>query len=212
MKNEIYKELERRIVKGIYQPGEFIREADLAAEFNVSRTPIREVLQDLQRQRLITLYRYQCAQVTFMILEFYYQAIAVKEELEEMALRLAAEKIQPAEIVELRKIEKQCEMIQSDKTSPTYFEDMLTIDTEFHRIIRKAGRNEVLSGLVEDLQIHIERYYFYTRDVAEPTLDGFTEQFRAIIDALEKHDGVEALAALRRHMHGFYEIVEGYYK
>ena len=90
MREDIYSALRKRIIRGEYEQGEIIREADVAQEFQVSRTPVREVFQNLQGDKLITLLPYRGAQVTFIELEFFFQTAAVKQNLEEMATRLAA--------------------------------------------------------------------------------------------------------------------------
>ena len=211
MREDIYNILRRRIIRGDYEQGEVIREVDLAKEFNVSRTPIREVFQNLQRDKLISLLPHRGAQVTFIEFDFFFQVVAVKTELELMAIRVAAKRINEKELEQLRAIEREASGLDMEENADKNFEKMLELDTEFHRTVRKAAKNSVLSDAVENLQAHVNRYYFYTRYTAAKTLNHFSVDFHSMIEALAKHDPQEAEETLRTHMGSYYQLIQKIY-
>src|SRR4051812_47408185 len=55
IKDVIYQELRERIVFGGFSPGDRLVEADLAAQFGVSKTPVREALLTLEAEGLVVL-------------------------------------------------------------------------------------------------------------------------------------------------------------
>lgn len=207
MREDIYSILRRRIIRGEYEQGEIIREADVAQEFQVSRTPVREVFQNLQSDKLITLLPFRGAQVTFIELEFFFQTAAVKQTLEIMATRLAARWATKNDIQQMRKDASAILGCNPERD----FEKYLETDTHFHRIVRQASRNGVLVGTLEQLQAHIERYYYYSRHIASKTIGDFYAEYTAIIDAIENHDQDAAGQAVAKHLDNYYEIVQESY-
>lgn len=207
MREDIYSALRRKIIRGEYEQGEIIREADVAQEFQVSRTPVREVFQNLQNDKLITLLPYRGAQVTFIELEFFFQTAAVKQSLEEMATRLAARWATENDIRRMREIADTILKCDPQKN----FEKYLETDTQFHRTVRQASRNGVLVGTLEQLQAHIDRYYYYSKHMASKTMGDFYSEYTAIIDAIEQHDSEAAGKAVMAHLGNYYEIIQASY-
>ena len=207
MREDIYSALRRRIIRGEYEQGEIIREADVAQEFQVSRTPVREVFQNLQGDKLITLLPYRGAQVTFIELEFFFQTAAVKQNLEEMATRLAARWATENDVRRMREIADTILKCDPEKN----FEKYLEADTQFHRTVRQASRNGVLVGTLEQLQAHIDRYYYYSKHMASKTMGDFHREYMDIIDAIERHDSDAAGRAVMEHLGNYYEIIQASY-
>jgi len=207
MREDIYSALRRKIIRGEYEQGEIIREADVAQEFQVSRTPVREVFQNLQNDKLITLLPYRGAQVTFIELEFFFQTAAVKQNLEEMATRLAARWATESDVRRMREIANT--ILKCDPAKN--FEKYLETDTQFHRTVRQASRNGVLVGTLEQLQAHIDRYYYYSKHMAAKTMGDFYSEYTAIIDAIERHDPEAAGKAVMEHLGNYYEIIQASY-
>lgn len=203
MNTQMYETLKKRIVKGFYEPGVLLREADLAEEFNASRTPVREVLQALERDRLINLLPYRGAQVSFINLDLLMQAMAVKINLEEMAARLAANNIRDKDIAKLEEIAHQIKNLDPVE----HFDKYLELDTKFHQIVREASGNEVICEYLYMLQNHVERYYYYSRDAAISSMGGFNEEFTDIIESLKNHDPDAAGKAVKAHMDTFYDVI-----
>lgn len=210
MKKDIHSMLRKRIIRGEYEQGEIIREADVAKEFQVSRTPVREVFQHLQNEKLIILLPYRGAQVTFIELEFFFQTVAVKRTLEEMATRLAARWATESDIRQMREITDRLREYNPEKNLES-FEMFLELDTQFHRTVWQASRNGLLVDLLEQMQIHIERYYYYSRHTAAGTMGGFYDDFSAIIQAITQHDPDAASAAVLTHLDGYYEVIHRTY-
>jgi len=207
MREDIYTALRRRIIRGEYDQGEIIRESDVAQEFQVSRTPVREVFQNLQNDKLITLLPYRGAQVTFIELEFFFQTASVKQNLEEMATRLAARWATENDVRRMREIANKV----LDCNPQENFEKYLETDTQFHRTVRQASRNGVLVGTLEQLQAHIDRYYYYSRHAAAKTMGDFYREYTEIIDAIAAHDQEAASKAVSAHLGNYYELVQASY-
>lgn len=204
MREDIYKALRARIITGDYRPGELIRECDIAEEFDVSRTPVREVFQNLQYDRLITLIPHRGAQVTYLELDFFMQLVVVKRDLEGLSAKLAARWATPEDVQALMDIAERFQGYQLPQDHLKVLED----DAEFHRAVRRAGRNTLLEGMMGQLEVHMDRFYFFTDYMTPTMLQDFISDFNKIIAALKEHDGEAASQAAMTHLDKYYEIIK----
>lgn len=99
--DEVAEALRERIYAGDYAPGAILRQEHIAAEFGISRTPLREALRVLERDGLVihlrSGVRVASADLTRLI-----DAYAVREVLDGVAARFAAERASDADIAKLR--------------------------------------------------------------------------------------------------------------
>ncbi len=86
IKDLIYQELRERIAFGGFAPGDRLIEADLAARFGVSKTPVREALLTLEAEGLVVLRPHRGAEVTRLSVEEWRNLIFMRDVLEIGAL------------------------------------------------------------------------------------------------------------------------------
>ncbi len=204
MREDIYDVLKSRIVEGFYRPGELIRESDVAQEFQVSRTPVREIFQNLQRDRLITLIPNRGAQVTYLELDFFMELVVVKRAMESLSVRLACRWATAADVKALREIVERCKGYQL----PDDYLKVLEDDAQFHRSVCRAGRNRLLGDLMRELEVHMDRFYFFTEYITQEMLQEFIRDFEVIIQAIEERDGDRASRAAEAHLDQYYDIIK----
>ena len=98
----VTEQLEAAIIGGELAPGERLREQVLATEYGISRGPLREAIRRLEGRRLLE----RKANIGVRVVELspgrLAELLSVREALEGMACRLAAERISPAELKQLR--------------------------------------------------------------------------------------------------------------
>lgn len=204
MREDIYDALKSRIIEGAYRPGELIREIDVAQEFHVSRTPVREIFQNLQRDRLITLIPNRGAQVTYLELDFFMELVVVKRAMESLSARLACRWATEADIKGLREIVERCKGYRL----PDDYLKVLEDDAQFHRSVCRAGRNRLLWDLMRELEVHMDRFYFFTEYITQDMLQAFIHDFETIIRAIEERDGDAASRAAEAHLDQYYDIIK----
>ena len=100
-KNIIYQTVCEWIITGVLQPGEKILDSELARHFNVSRTPVREAIQILERQKLIHVVPGRATVVAELDLADSEKCYRTLAELQGLAAELAAEQITEEELTEL---------------------------------------------------------------------------------------------------------------
>ncbi len=177
---------------GVFKPGDRLVESDLAERFNVSRTPIREALQRLETQSLLTRDGRSLIVSSLdhnQLAELY----VVRAELEGLAANLAARHATPEEVRVLR------DMVTDDRRLVEDPNAMARANRRFHKQIHLASHNRFL---VQQLDlVHRSMALMATTSLAavgRPE-DALTEH-DAIVTAIENGDGSAAGEALRAHI------------
>lgn len=182
-----YAVLREAIVEGALQPGYRLRADDLAKDLGVSKTPVREALRKLEAEGLISAEPRSGLVVSSLsgtqLLEIYY----IREALEGMAARLAAETANPLEISILRNAVEDLKRA----TTTGDKERVRELTTQFWRKIYEASRNERLFRLLLDLQQQARRFGKSTLSLPG-RVDEMIETYEGLIRAIEARDADQA--------------------
>ncbi|KCV83295.1 GntR family transcriptional regulator [Actibacterium atlanticum] len=182
---------------GVYKPGDRLVESELAERFGVSRTPVREALQRMETQSLLTRDGRSLIVASLnhnQLTELY----VVRAELEGLAARLAARHASEEEIKVLR------EMIEEDRALLDNPTAMSRANRRFHKQVHLASHNDFL---VQQLDlVHRSMALMATTSLAaEGRGPRALEEHQAIIDAIAARDGDAAYQALKSHISTAYE-------
>ena len=188
------KALEEKIVMGAYRPGARLDETELANEFSVSRTPVREALIQLASSGLVILRHRRGAVVAQASPQRLYEMFEVMAELEAISVRLAARRHGEADLRRLREAQAGCEaaLVSGD------FEAYYRANEEFHMAIYAASHN---GFLCEETSSMHRRLGVYRRLQlrGRGRLQNSHKEHCGILEAIEAGDG--ELAARRVHAH-----------
>lgn len=176
----VYQDLRTAIITGSVPGGSRLVESNLAAKMHVSRTPIREALHKLALEGLL----YSIPRAGYIVEEMSDDDVGdlfdVRIKIEQMAARMAIEKITAAEMEQLAaNLEKADQVLKSDQG-----QEMAELDTEFHGIIYKAARSKTLYRICRTLSDHTLKYRIALIDKSEmgrKTRDGHFQIYKAIL-------------------------------
>lgn len=202
-KDEILSVLKDRIITLEYKPGKILNEIELAEEFEVSRTPIRQVFQSLQNLKLVNIvprYGVQVAPLNFLEIKSLFEVTKV---LDPLATKLAVNRLSKEEIKELKNI---VSILDSYDTTKDYQEAIL-LDEKFHKIVTNSCGNKWLIDILSDLHCQTERLWHYC-DMYFSDMEIFTRTFRKIVEAFEKKDEEMAERYAREHIEDFVEKIK----
>ena len=177
---------------GVYKPGDRLVESDLAERFGVSRTPIREALQRLETQSLLTRDGRSLIVSSLdhnQLAELY----VVRAELEALAAELAARHASDEEVRVLQ------DMVDEDRALMGNPSALARANRRFHKQIHLASHNRFL---VQQLGlVHQSMALMATTSLAAVgrDLDALNEH-QAIVEAIAARDPVAAGAALKAHI------------
>lgn len=194
-----YASIKRRILDLSLAPGEVLSEQRLAAEFGLSRTPVREAFKRLENEGLVDVVPQQGTFVSPIRRELVMDAQFARAALECALVRLASEKRTEENIILLMENLEAQERVAARGD----FDALFRLDEEMHEAIAAtAGRPKIWS-LISDIKIHMDRARQLTlRPDHIPTL---LKQHKAILNAIRTGDAGAAETAMNDHL-GF--IVE----
>jgi DNA-binding GntR family transcriptional regulator len=202
--DEIAFRLQAAVLDGEYAPGTHLNQDDLCARFGVSRTPVREALRKLQAQHLVELVPNKGATVRVPTRKDLAEVYAVRAELEGYACQIAARRMTPEAIANLRRLQaavaEQIELLDADAVAA--FNARVTRANErFHAAIYRAAGNARLEAIISDLQNYFPKDYVWraTRQRPEGHELGVDNHER-IVSALEAGDGAAARRAMEEHI------------
>lgn len=195
---QVLRQLQAAIVKGEIAPGAKISEPELARAYGISRGPLREALHRLEGQKLLVRVPHVGARVVSLSREELNELYQIRESLEGLACRLAAEHMSPAEVDALRAVLRAHEQDEAFQAGRGYYQQ--EGDFDFHYRIVKACGNAMLFRLLCDELYQLARMYRiqYSATPNRPA-QAFAEHHR-ILDAISDGDGELAELLMRRHI------------
>ena len=198
LSENVFRRIQAAIVKGEIAPGSKISEPELARTYGISRGPLREAIHRLEGQRLLVRVPHVGARVVSLshaeLLELY----EIRESLEGMACRLAAERMTVEEIDELRRVLETHERDAAFQAGVGYYQQ--EGDFDFHyRIIQGSGNRTLTQMLCGELYQLVRMYRIQFSTTPNRPRQAFAEHHR-ILDAIADRDGELAELLMRRHI------------
>jgi DNA-binding GntR family transcriptional regulator len=207
-KDKAYAALRNVIMSSdIYRSRTDIRldERQLAQDFGISRTPVREAMAQLEREGFVRSVPRRGIYVVRKTKSEVIEMITAWAALESMAARLITEHASDDEIVSLRKMFATFE----DGALRAHLDEYSEANIEFHQSIIRMSGNSVLIALAENLFTHmrmIRRKTIVEKDRVEKSI----RDHMNIIEALEARDTKRAEDLVRNHALGLAEHVAKY--
>lgn len=205
LSDRAFARLTQAIVTGELEQGQKLSEADLATRFGISRGPLREAIRNLEGRRLVKRVPHAGARVIRLSKHNMADLYRVRESLEGMAARMAAEHMTQDEISQLR------DLLDSHGKEIKATEGQQYIQSEgdfdFHYRIVLGSRNQMLIDLLGDELYHLLRMCRYrTSRLSQRTTPALRQHYQ-IVDALEERDAELAEMLMRRHISGAWKTI-----
>jgi DNA-binding GntR family transcriptional regulator len=200
----IYDTLTRMIGELEFAPGVRLVEADLAAHFQMSKTPIREALLLLQADGLVKLEPYQGATVTWLSIDEYEELIYIQDSLEQPALPRIAERMTRRDFDDLARLVRRLERRRRDHDSRGFFEDSAMFHERLLGLAGSARLVHLVMSLITNPTRRYERVFMHQFDDAWDIELGI---IRNRLDGLRAGDPAAAAASVREGRKAMLELV-----
>lgn len=198
LSEHVLKQIQSAIVRGDIAPGSKISEPELARSYGISRGPLREALHRLEGQKLLVRVPHVGARVVSLNRAELSELYQIRESLEGLACRLAAERMSAAEIKTLRDVLRAHEQDEAFQAGRGYYQQ--EGDFDFHyRIVQASGNSLLIRILCDELYQLARMYRIQYSATPHRPAQAFTEHHR-ILDALAEGDGELAELLMRRHI------------
>ncbi len=196
--DQVFTSLCSAIVEGEIAAGSKISEPELAKRLSVSRASLREAIGRLEACNLVSRKANIGARVVSLSQQKLLQLYHVREALEGLAARLAAQNITPEEVTKIQQLLKHHTTEVKKTEGASYFQR--SGDLDFHYHIVQSSHNEYLINLLCHDLYHLMRLYRYqfgqVSQRAFPALD----EHGTIISAIADGDGEMAELLMRHHI------------
>lgn len=195
--DKVFLQMRSDIVEGVIPSGSKLSEAELATRYQVSRAIIREAINRLQANHLVERRANVGARVIQLSQHGLIQLYQVRESLEGMAARLAAENMGEDEVQNLSALlDTHSAKVKQDET---YYQE--AGDVDFHYRIIKGSKNEQLINLLVNGLYHLVRMYRVQFGMSGPRVTTALSEHQHIVAAIANRDGELAEILMRRHIH-----------
>lgn len=191
-----YEILKRRIINNSLTPNEPLNERVLSEELKISKTPIREALQQLEKEGLVENVPHKGSFVSRVSVQDIREIFEVREILECAAARGSALN---GDLGKLETIRKQCESIERETgKTPS---NLLNVGAQIHNFMFESLENKRLIEIYKGLRDHIERVRIHFVHQFDPDrLEEASKEHREILDSLIARDPSRAEDAVRTHL------------
>lgn len=207
-REKVLADLREKIADGLLPQGGKLIEQDLAREFGVSRSMIREVLADLESQGLVAKQPKKGTLIRRVDSESLLEIMEIREVLEGLAARLAAQKSKPSD---WRDLEKEFGEPFDQIVKNLDFEKYLDLITAFRNRMVEAAQNEELAKLINGLYAKIR--IVQRRIVILPgRIQQAIEEHREVLKAIMEGDPDRAEEIKRLNLQSAREYLKKYKK
>ncbi|MGX5173830.1 GntR family transcriptional regulator [Aliikangiella sp. IMCC44653] len=194
--DKTFVQMRQDIVEGHIQAGSKLSETELAAKYGVSRAVIRESINRLESCHLVERKANVGARVVALTAVGLEQLYQVRESLEGMAVRLAAENMSDAEIADLKSLLNS--HFHTIKGGDSYYQE--AGDVDFHYRIIQGSKNAHLIRMLVDGLYHLVRMYRVQLGMAGPRVTTAFDEHKNIVNAIANRDPELAEMLMRRHI------------
>jgi DNA-binding GntR family transcriptional regulator len=193
---EIYRELRERICLLDVRPGERLTEQSLAAEFGVSRTPIRQVLDRLESDRLVVQRPGAGATVATVDAKEVRDVWAVRLKIAELVGEFVRLPAPPAVLDRLREIRDELGEVRTSRD----LRALGALYNRYHEAVLAVMSNETLARIHDQLYHQTARVWlqFLPEMDLDAEIDLMADEVDQTLEAMQGRDG-DALASVRAH-------------
>jgi DNA-binding GntR family transcriptional regulator len=203
LQQQVHDRLLGRILRGELEPGERISPPEIAAALGVSITPVRDAVNQMAAEGLVTVTPRRGTVVSPVSIRDIEELYEIRLMVEPPAAELAASRASEREIARVQDLAERLESAPGASSGrvddlATYLQE-IAADAELHAAVVRAAHNRRLDALYEGLRTHVlvARAVFPRLYRGEPHRRG---EHRRIVEAIADHDGAAAREAMTAHL------------
>ncbi len=208
IREKAYLYIQQLIANGTMPAGSGISELLLAKELGSSRTPIREAMNQLQAEGLLTQSPRGGMVVAQLGREDIIELYEMREALEVYVVgKVAQVPLRPTDKVQLQalvdevaKLEKELARSKKPQLDDRQMERFINCDLGFHALLMSMANNSRLQKIINDTRLLISVFAIHRRGHDAASLKSIREYHQMILDAVARQDSEAAKTALSRHI------------
>lgn len=191
-----YEKIKEKILSGEFKPHEDISDERLQKELGISRTPIREALQELKKERFLHIYPRKGTIVSSITLDLISEVYEIRESLEPYVAKLVCNKLPEGWLLQMKRnfsIEPNVESLEERKK---YY---VNLDIQLHKKVIFTHNNAFIHNIMDNIFDHDQRIRVNSSTVNEKHNSSIKEHLE-IIDAFLMRDEEAVERKMRDHI------------
>jgi len=205
LRGRVFNTIRENILSGRYKQHEELREATIAQELGVSRTPVREALRQLELEGLVNIVPNKGARVTGITEKDIEDIYVARSLLEGRCTRWAAENITKKQ---MNKLQENLELSEFYAFKKNYSQ-VCELDTQFHEILYQASNSRMFNHLLSDFHHYVERVRRISLATEGRAIKSNEEHSR-ILDAIKAADSKLAENLATEHVLNTLKNIDSY--
>ena len=206
LSEQVFNELKEAIIAGDLEQGSKITEDGLAKQYGISRGPLREAIRRLEAIRLLVRIPHAGMRVVTLTTEIMEEIYTVREALEGMSARLAAQRMSDEDVASLSELLNKHQNSIDKSQGKQYFQEEGNLD--FHFRIASASNNQWLIDLLSSELYQLLRMCRQRSGKTPARPLKAIQEHRSIVEAIQMRDPELAELLMRRHISGAWKIVK----
>lgn len=195
LSTRVYNALREDILNGVYKSGDSLIEVKIAKQLNVSRTPVREAIRQLELEGLVNSIPNRGVTVNGITIKDIKDIYEIRRVLEGMAAKWAIEKITDEEVSKLQEVYELMEFYTMKKD----VNQISKLNTRFHEIIFNATKSNIIKHILKDFQFYVK--WARHESLCSPgRMEEALKEHHDILLAFIKRDKEEAERCLNIHV------------
>ncbi|MCH4565128.1 GntR family transcriptional regulator [Halomonas sp. EGI 63088] len=194
IREQVHKTLRREILSCSLRPGEELREKELATRFEVSKSPVRDALQKLEREGLVSVEPRQGYRVTPISLADAKDMFVFRTVMESGCIK---EAVRHASDTDLKRLDQFRQFTSTENIA----DDFIKYNNDFHSAVAACSGNARMAQTSRTLIDHMGRLIYLSLSVIqgrEP--QELVNEHCEIIDAMQDRNGRLACRLARSHV------------
>jgi len=184
--------LREAILQGIFQEGQSLRQDEIAAQFGVSRIPVREALRQLEAEGLVTLQLNRGATVSTLSPAEAQEIFEIRSALETTAIQLAIPKLTEPDL-------EKAAVILDATNQTTDVASWAKLNWEFHATLYTPADRPRLLTMIKTLHVNIDRYVRLQMEKMN-YLEKSQKEHYQLLDVCRQREAKAAVRLLKRHI------------
>ena len=195
LRGKVYDRIREDILNGVYKEHEELKEATLGKMMEVSRTPVREALRQLELEGLVEIIPNKGARVTGITKKDIEDIYQIRYLLEGLSARWATEHV-TEELID--KMEETLYLTEFHAKKGNYLQ-VFELDSQFHELMYEASGSKLLNNILSDFHMYVTRIR-KTSLASGSRSKNSTEEHRAILEAIKERDADKAEECAHNHV------------
>ena len=200
---QVHSTLHHLIVHCVLPPGSPIREKDLSEQMEVSRTPIREALLQLEKEGLVEIYPQSGTRISKISMEEVRESHFIREAMESATVRFAAQQGDSELCKQLNIRLQEFEAALSTAEKDLLFE----LDELFHKTIAEFRFQNRLWKITNIAKSHMDRVRHLTLPLPKRIYE-IADEHQRVADCIIQHQPDEAVRAIQDHLSVIFSDIE----